>query len=267
MNKLLALAGRAAQRSAWQRRGQPGIEAPGYTFGEAEPWRWGNRRGSWKRTRGAFTLIELLVVIAIISILASLLIPSVTAALDRARLMSGANTMRQIGLAVSQYSNEHDSTLPQCYRLQRAGMRDYPGRLASYTAPYLGLDDVQGDVNPYFGDAIWASALGVSSTDLRFYLLRVEDAPRFILNRWNRSEGKNFPWGTTVNDRTPASATYQIPTPSSLWAMQDVDAGILPGHPLVTPLWDDLRIALFFDAHVNTIPADQYFVGPLPESE
>ena len=207
-------------------------------------------------------------VIAIIAILASLLIPSVTSALNRARLISNSNLMRQIGLGIAQYSNEHEQLLPQCYGTQRARMRDFPGQLASYTAPYLGVEDVQDNINPFFGDPIWASALGgpTSLSDLSIYLRLVEqNAHRFILNRWNRDEGRHFPWGTPVGAQTIPAATYLIPTPSSLWAMQDLDAGILPGHPLLEPLWVDKRIALYYDMHVNTIPADQFFIGSLPE--
>ncbi len=218
------------------------------------------------RARLGFTLIELLVVIAIIAILASLLIPSVTAALKRARMISNANNIRQIGMAISQYSNEHEQSLPQCYGKQRARMRPRGG-LSGYTAPYLGVEYVEDNINPYFGDPIWTSSLGVSTPEFKLYLLRVQrNAHRFILNRWDAEEGDRFPWGTAGNNDIPGYATYLIPTPSSLWGLQDLDAGIVPAHPLAAPLWEDRRLALYFDGHVDSIPADQFFIGPLPNT-
>ena len=60
----------------------------------------------------AFTLIELLVVIAIISLLVSILLPSLSRAKDLARTVVCASTQRATGLATHQYATDNDGWLP-----------------------------------------------------------------------------------------------------------------------------------------------------------
>ena len=58
--------------------------------------------------RKGFTLIELLIVIAIIAILASILFPVFARARENARRTSCLSNMKQIGLAVMQYTQDYD---------------------------------------------------------------------------------------------------------------------------------------------------------------
>ncbi len=64
-------------------------------------------------SRRGFTLIELLVVIAIIALLAAILFPVFAKAREKARQISCASNMRQIGLALLQYIQDNDEFYPQ----------------------------------------------------------------------------------------------------------------------------------------------------------
>ena len=109
-------------------------------------------RPAERRTiRSGFTLIELLVVIAIIALLASLLIPSLKQALDRAREAACMSNMRQIVTACRSYLSDHNDMFFE-YVGSVTGYREFGqgGKPSGHAGDPRPLNEYVGDYYPIF---------------------------------------------------------------------------------------------------------------------
>jgi prepilin-type N-terminal cleavage/methylation domain-containing protein len=212
------------------------------------------------RDRAAFTLVELLVVIAIMGVLISLLFPSLQRARNRADAVAGGTALRNIGMGILNYATEQEQFLPElhytgvfCVMWRRADKSD----LLTQLSPYLGNENINSDEY-------------VPGTASPAFLRRhaPETVPAYLANPWARDHaGRMYPFGwMRRSDFTPRLIS-EIRKPSEQVALIDSDNELrrengsvnMRIHPQEGPLYDDRRMALYFDFHVIAIPEDRNF--------
>lgn len=94
------------------------------------------------KRHSAFTLIELLIVIAIIALLAAILFPVFGRARENAKRASCSSNLKQLGLAIAQYTQDYDERHPIWGNVAVAALPT-PQPASMYwgagVAPYLGF--------------------------------------------------------------------------------------------------------------------------------
>lgn len=97
-----------------------------------------------------FTLIELLVVIAIIAILASMLLPALSTAKERANGVKCMNNNKQLMLAWNFYTTDNEDFVPSDKLWIRGNVDFNPGNPANFDQELLR----QGQLGPYLSTAL-----------------------------------------------------------------------------------------------------------------
>jgi len=122
--------------------------------------------------RWGFTLVELLVVIGIIALLISILLPSLNRARETANRVKCANNLKQIGLAISLYTNENHGAYPRTY-------------YASGGSSVVGAGNDQYSAADPFSTIVtpnWANTSINNVPSCLFLLLRTEDLNAAVFN-------------------------------------------------------------------------------------
>ena len=142
-----------------------------------------------------FTLIELLVVITIIAILASILLPALGAAKQKAKTITCINNEKQMYVMSLQYLEDNEEWLP-CP--------------AWNWRPSIGV---------YWGSPVFSTGGDVNNI---FYCPSAPPIPRANWNSWNNAYSANY--GSLANANVGKSIR-QITSPSTTVWIKDANAG------------------------------------------
>ncbi len=219
-----------------------------------------------KRTKWAFSIIELLAAIAVIAILASILIAVSSHVRMSAHKSQGNQAMRQIMANVFLYANDNGGTLPGPLNVgQRVvTQRGLSSQLVKLLGPYYGVDN---DVP----DGVVVDEMAPSAFLAQYD--PTQQAPYYAVPKIFLPSGSYMrPWGSATSksfyvprELVPKSL-LSLPDAVNAPAITDYDSelvlesgkgvGVDLRQRITEPLYGDSRLIVYWDGHVELVPAD-----------
>jgi prepilin-type N-terminal cleavage/methylation domain-containing protein/prepilin-type processing-associated H-X9-DG protein len=176
--------------------------------------------GTRQKTRGAFTLVELLVVIGIIALLVSILLPALSKARRQANVVKCASNMRQIALAVLNYTGDNRGHLMPCLIYSSGPNNIYPDGFF-WAADLVHLKYINAPVLAYGGNVAFPPPADLDSVFKCPEAVRVEDYPSS--GTLNSAQGtyptdpKDSTWFYGIDDNNPDRIDKQTPYATATW--------------------------------------------------
>lgn len=234
------------------------------------------------KRRSGFTLIELLVVIAIIAILASLLLPALSLAKERAQRIKCVNNQKQLLLAHMMYASDNNEKIapPNCGGPSSLGSKSLPAGWLYKPGEALpgipGPFQTNGPSNGLFYPAMQSWKLymcPLHRTNTAAWRSSAVKFTSYVMNGCVIKGSGSFDWGAGSAGKTYATTDFQ-PTDMLFWETDETEPGFFndgassPGEGLTRRHNKGVIIGLM-DGHVEYMrwrKYDQLLLEPFRNS-